>query len=151
MGCCERWGEVGGIAALAKLVVDYSRLLEADLLRWFHTDLLLLGRGLTYRRLGVLFAALPADSLTMSELVKAAPKKPQSGSTDMSGWTLDQQLLAMVANLVAGGNWQRGGGKGAKPDLFGGSKNERVGGGESPLTPEEKAAALAARAPKRKA
>lgn len=30
-------------------------------------------------------------------------------------WTLDTQLLAGVADLLAGANWQRGGGKGERP------------------------------------
>lgn len=30
-------------------------------------------------------------------------------------WTVTDYLLARVAHLLAGANWQRGGGKGAKP------------------------------------
>lgn len=32
-----------------------------------------------------------------------------------SAWGLREQLLALNADLVAGGNWQRGGGKGPRP------------------------------------
>lgn len=32
-----------------------------------------------------------------------------------SPWTRTEMLLAMIADLLAGANWQRGGGKGARP------------------------------------
>ena len=31
------------------------------------------------------------------------------------GWTLDQHLLAVVVDQLAGANWQRSGGRGARP------------------------------------
>ena len=49
---------------------------------------------------------LPRDSATM---LAVSPRHPAEG------WTQDTHLLARVADLLAGGNWQRGGGKGPRP------------------------------------
>jgi hypothetical protein len=34
---------------------------------------------------------------------------------EASAWTPDVALLSRIGDLLAGGNWQRGGGKGEKP------------------------------------
>lgn len=49
---------------------------------------------------------LPRESVTMLALV---PKEPAEA------WTADTHLLARIADLLASGNWQRGGGKGPRP------------------------------------
>lgn len=49
---------------------------------------------------------LPRDSVTM---LAAVPRQP------VELWTADTYLLAQVADLLAGANWQRGGGKGSRP------------------------------------
>lgn len=55
----------GGIARLHAVLRDHRWTLEADLLRFFRVDLLDLHRGrLSWRRLLVLYRALPPDSTT---------------------------------------------------------------------------------------
>ncbi|WP_433024687.1 hypothetical protein [Actinomycetospora sp. CA-053990] len=49
---------------------------------------------------------LPIDSAT-----KAAAR----GGPEHRAWVVDTYLLAQVADLLAGANYQRGGGKGGKP------------------------------------
>lgn len=89
--------------------------------------------------------------MSARELAQHADPDEKSQSEAMESWTLDQRLLAMLANIMAGANWQRGGGKGPKPDLFsdGHTSSTQHIGGKSPLTREQKRAALQARAPKR--
>ena len=112
-------------------------------------DLLTLGRGLTYRRIGVLITALPSESAFIEAFADDHPGEKMKMSETMLQWSLDQRLLAMIAQQLAGANWQRGGGKGSTPNLFADdASGERYGVG-STLTREQKRAALAARAPKR--
>jgi len=55
----------GGIARLHAVLRDHRWTLEADLLRFFQVDLLDLHRGLlSWRRLTVLYRALPRESMT---------------------------------------------------------------------------------------
>lgn len=77
-----------------------------------------MGRGLSWRRLGVLVEALATTPGTrlFAEL---------SGSD----WTREEQLLALIADVLAIANWQRQGRKGApKP---------------KPVSPQPKASAPA--------
>lgn len=95
--------------------------------------------------------ALPAESLTVTALAKDAPPSEVTVRESMKDWSLDQRLLSMIAEQLAGANWQRGGGKGSQPDLFGDSgTNKQRFKTKSPLTREQKRLALAARAPLRK-
>lgn len=64
------------------------------------------GSGLTARRVLVLVEHLPIDSAT-----KAAVR----GGPEHRAWSVDTYLLASAADLLAGANYQRGGGKGSKP------------------------------------
>lgn len=59
---------------------------------------------LTWRRLGLLIRHLPSDSATYAEI-----HGPQAA------WRVTDYLLANVADQLAGANWQRGGGKGRRP------------------------------------
>lgn len=136
------------------MLCDYSRAIESDLSRWHREDLRTIGRGLTYRRLGVLVAGLPDDSLLARAVSKDAPEREPTAEEERAIWTLTNQLLAGIKDEVAGANYQRGGGKGAKPkptprpgvDATG---VERVASNPSPLTPEQKRAAIARVAPRR--
>lgn len=62
-----------------------------------------------------------------------------------TAWGLDQQLLAGVVDLLAGANWQRGGGKGTKPKkvprpgVKDGVEVERLGGMTTYTTDEMRA------------
>lgn len=59
---------------------------------------------LTWRRLGVLVRGLPRESATFIAV----------NGVDYE-WGPVEYLLAHVADLLAGANWQRGGGKGPRP------------------------------------
>jgi hypothetical protein len=59
--------------------------------------------GLTYRRLQVILSNAPEDSA-------------YACSARGDSWTKSDHLLAIVADRLAVSNWQRGGGKGTKPD-----------------------------------
>lgn len=60
--------------------------------------------GLSWRRLGVLVAALPRESATA---------RAQHG--EAVEWSSADYLLAAIYDVLAAGNWQRGGGKGPRP------------------------------------
>jgi hypothetical protein len=62
-----------------------------------------LGRGLSWRRLSVLMGQLPVES----RLVRILNPK--------AAWTSTEYLLANAVDALQGANWQRGGGKGARP------------------------------------
>ena len=84
---------------------DCADEVEADLARFYRIDLRDLWRGdLTLRRLGVLVAALPPESATMSTL---APQMTAEVSSDVvpRQWSLDQQLLANVFDAVVVLTW----------------------------------------------
>lgn len=73
---------------------------EADLQRYFGVDLRDLWRGgLTLRRIGVLVAALPPESLTMSALLPTMPESGESDKPDRQ-WSTEAQLLASVVDAV---------------------------------------------------
>lgn len=64
-------------------------------------------------------------------------------------WTLSNHLLATVADRIAGGNWQRGGGKGGRPKPIrrpGTGGGRTTYGGKHGRTNEEVTAALNAAA-----
>ena len=60
--------------------------------------------ALTWRRFGVLVSHLPSDSWTVRALNDGSPLPH-----------LEHRLLALAINQLMAGNWQRGGGKGRKP------------------------------------
>lgn len=90
----------GGILGLCRLLSEYGEAIEADLQRYYGTDLRDLFRpdsGLTWRRLRALVVNLPADS---------AFGRTMAGPD--SAWTLETQLLAAVHDRLSEANWQRG-------------------------------------------
>lgn len=90
----------GGILGLCRLLTEYGEAIEADLQRYYGTDLRDLfkpGSGLTWRRLRALITGLPADSALGRAMV--GPD---------SVWTLETQLLAAVHDRLSEANWQRG-------------------------------------------
>lgn len=53
---------------------------------------------------------------------------------EVADWTMPVQLLARISDLIASGNWQRGGGKGAKPrPIPRPEQKRRVGAGSMSL------------------
>lgn len=66
-------------------------------------------------------------------------------------WSADTHLLATVADLLAGGNWQRGGGKGRRPKPIqrpGAKSAGRRWGSAKGLDPKSVRARLDAKKPK---
>lgn len=98
--------EHGGILGLLDILSEYEEPLEADLLRFWNLDLPAdLGTmRLTWRRLGILVNNLPHESATLRAMHGHA-----------ADWSVTDYLLAGVIDVLQGGNWQRGGGKGRKP------------------------------------
>lgn len=77
--------------------------MEADLQRFYGIHISELGsHRLTWRRLGVLVAALPREAATVLAVHGPIP-------------TIGDQLLVAIEYRLAAGNWQRQGGKGPKP------------------------------------
>lgn len=58
---------------------------------------------------------LPMESNTVINMAKDAPLDQRS-APDSSTWPLSDQLLGNIIDAVQMGNWQRGGGKGPRPD-----------------------------------
>jgi len=60
---------------------------------------------LSWRRLSVLLANLPAESATRQQML----------GFEYATWGITDYLLAGVIDVLQGANWQRGGGKGQRP------------------------------------
>ncbi len=70
--------------------------MEADLLRFFHVDLLSLGGdGLSWRRLGSLVRQMPPGAAIV------AATNPQAA------WSTSEHLLATIIDAIVQGNWER--------------------------------------------
>ena len=82
------------------MLEQFTDEVEADLLRYYRIDLLDLWRGgLSLRRVGVLIAGLPPDSLTMSALAPHIPEGAESDRPDRQ-WSTEAHLLASVVDSV---------------------------------------------------
>ena len=101
--------------------------MEADLLRFYRVDLADLFTGrLTWRRLRVLIAGLPPEAATVRALLG-----------DAAHWGVSDYLLALIADLLNVGNWQRGNPrKTSKPKPIPRPGARRALGNRS-LTPEQ--------------
>lgn len=70
--------------------------MEADLLRYFHVDLLGLGgKRLSWRRLGALGRQMPPGAGIV------AATNPQAA------WSTTEHLLATIVDAIIQGNWER--------------------------------------------
>lgn len=79
--------------------------MEADLQRYYHLPLSALGtRRLTWRKFGNLVLHLPSDSATVRAMNEGRPLPH-----------LEHRLLAAAIEQLMAANWQRGGGKGRRP------------------------------------
>jgi hypothetical protein len=97
--------EAGGIAGLHALLAEHGEAIEWDLSHYHHRSLHDLFNGaLTWRQLRSYLSHLPRESALARKLLG-----------DDAPWGLNEQLLAMTIDVLRQGNWQRGGGKGAKP------------------------------------
>lgn len=97
-------GADGKLASLVWLLREHGEALEADFQHYYHIDLLGLWRGeLTPRRVSALARKLPFGCQTWLEIGSDA------------AWSTETHMMAHVVDVLAGANWQRGGGKGKAP------------------------------------
>lgn len=97
---------------------DLCEAIEADFARYYRLPISP-GRRYTWRRFGVLMRGLPPESLFARTMAR---RLPDTGQPDMSSWPLAERLLGTIAEILLAANWQRGGGKGPRPQLFGSGK-----------------------------
>lgn len=71
------------------------------------------GRAYTWRKFKVLVRQLPQNS----RLLRAMPTDDSNATPDTSNWENTDKLLALIADLLLIGNWQRSGEK-KKPRLI---------------------------------
>lgn len=110
---------------------DHGDSIEADFQRYYRIYLGDLFTGkLTWRRFKVLYSRLPQNSQTSIAI---------NGRAAL--WTDVEELLASICEVLAWANWQRGGGKGAKPKSIDRPYNE-----SKPKTMEEAKASVQAKA-----
>ena len=92
--------EGGGSLSLAALLAEHWQAAEADLQRYYGLDLVDVFRGtLTLRKVSVLVAGLPSDSLTMSAMAPALANLPEPDGTPRQ-WSTEAHLLASVVDAV---------------------------------------------------
>jgi hypothetical protein len=100
-----------GIVRLAGLLDEHGDAVEADLTRYYQTDLRDLWRGdLTYRRLAVLIAGLPQESLTKTALRNATPVvdlSEQAATNDYGPWSQVEMLLAELVDTMHWLQWAK--------------------------------------------
>ena len=80
---------------------------------------------LSFRRFQVLLQNLPEDSRFRDALTLRAKHEAKGGEASkfdelegIAHWPMQDQLLAMQVDLLALANWQRGGGKGRRPQML---------------------------------
>lgn len=97
----------------------------ADFQRYYSaTPRRLIEDGVPLADVAAMAAHLPRDSATMLAVV---PRQPAEA------WDANTHLLAYLGDLLAGANWQRGGGKGSRPKPL---KRPKIGPAE-PLPDRE--------------
>ena len=99
------WAGAGGIAGLHELIAQHGEAIEWDLSHYHHHSLHDLFDGaLTWRELRSYLSHMPRESALARALLG-----------EDSPWGLNEHLLAFAIDVLRQGNYQRGGGKGAKP------------------------------------
>lgn len=113
--------ERGKIASLVALIDEHGEALEADL-QWRGVDLCGLWRGdFSWRKLGVLVAALPPESLTKTALREALTPEQLAELPEPDGhgpWSRTDHLLAALVDRASLLVWQQtqiNGGKRTQP------------------------------------
>lgn len=100
----------GGIQGLIAFLEEHLPAVEADFARYYSppdNDLKNLFTGkLTYRRVLNLIKELPPGSQTSKSVE----------GIEVASWTNTDELLAAICDITAMANWQRGGGKGSRPE-----------------------------------
>lgn len=80
--------------------------MEADLQRYYHVDLRDLWTGrLTLRRVKVLLAGLPGDSLLATAIRQMPDAKPQQGDIDDVRWGTVHELMAAQIDAMREIKW----------------------------------------------
>ena len=73
--------------------------------------------GVTPSRVLRLLEHLPEGGAFWAAKAAATPDSgDRTRPMSWRGWTLDRFYLADIRDGIAGGNWQRGGGKGSRPE-----------------------------------
>jgi len=108
-------GAAGGIAGLEQLLAEHWDTLEADFRRFYHLRL----AEAVYGHAGREEGRLPAREVL--NLIHQLLRIPESGMVrtlrgSMADWDLTALLLRQIDLRLAGANWQRGGGKGQRPE-----------------------------------
>lgn len=109
MGALPEHDSAGGSVGLGELIERHGAALVADLWHYYRVDLrdvFTEDAPISPRLVLTLTEQLPDDSA----LVAAHKGGPQ-----FRGWTASRYLLAGIFDAAQAGNWQRAGGKGAKP------------------------------------
>lgn len=92
--------------------------------------------GLSWRRFGVLVEGLPEGSAFVAALVAQRDAEPapegEGEGMDQSKWSLTEQLLGIMVDVLAVANWQRGGGKSKRPTQLMGEDKPRRSEAEKP-------------------
>lgn len=123
MGRCV-WRDRGGIRGLVRLLKEYGEAVEYDLLSMgLHLDDIG-SPALTWRDLHVIVRNLPRASALVREKHGEATE-----------WGAIEHLLAIIADRITSGNWQRGGGRGSRPKPIDrpGSKGKAATVGADPI------------------
>lgn len=117
----------GGIAGLVELLAEHGEAVEYDLLT-----------------MGKRLADLGSVALTWRDLLIIVRQSPPQSALarsrygDAVAWGATEHLLALIADHLAGANWQRSGGKGTRPTPIKrpGAKSERksLGSGAIPIS-----------------
>lgn len=117
----------GGILSLVELIDEHYEAIEADLLDrgWRLAEV---GRGLSWR-----------DLLIMVRRFQRDPETATARAMHGEHWSVTDQLLAVIADLLQVGNWQRAGKKSApKPKPiqrpWERPKNHRLGSKPIPIS-----------------
>lgn len=111
---------------------------EADFHRFYQLDVAEVVRARKWRKLYHLIRYLPAEAATSRELTGRNPE---------TEWGNSEHLLAAIFDVLRAANYQRGGGKGAKPKPIRRPTDpqpQKVLAGEA-MTPAELDAVLASR------
>jgi hypothetical protein len=105
---------------LSDLLRRYGEAIEADFQQYYRIDLFReAGRSIPWARIRRLVRSLPDDSRFVSAVAGDTPSGAGKGALpDVSGWPRRDRLLASIIDELAIANWQRGQGKGKRPDLL---------------------------------
>lgn len=105
---------------LSDLLRRYGEAIEADFQQYYGIDLFrVAGRTVPWARIRRLVRSLPDESRFVSAVAGDTPSGAGKGALpDVGGWPRRDRLLASIIDELAIANWQRGQGKGKRPQLL---------------------------------